>query len=174
MIVLVMGGTRSGKSEVAEQVAQRFDAPVTFVAIAGPADAEMRRRVEEHRARRPAAWRTTECEDEGIDLVDAVARTDGTVLIDSLGTWVARAPDMHVDSAGLVKALRGRSGSTVVVSEEVGLAVHAPTDAGRRFTDAMGLLNATVAAVADRVFLVVAGRAVPLHAVGDVLGVEGP
>lgn len=173
MIVLVVGGTRSGKSEVAEQIVQRFGAPVTFVAIAGPTDSEMRRRVEEHRARRPATWRTIECEDDGIDLIDAVAQTDGTVLIDSLGTWVARAPDMHVDGAGLVNALQERSGSTVIVSEEVGLSVHAPTDAGRRFADAMGLLNTTVAAGADQVLLVVAGRAVPLHAVGDVLGVEG-
>jgi len=49
------------------------------------------------------------------------------------------------------------------VSEEVGLSVHPPTDAGRRFVDALGELNQAVAAVADDVLLVVAGRVLPLE-----------
>ncbi len=103
-----------------------------------------------------------------------MAKLQGTVLVDSLGTWVARAPGMQVDTAALVDALRRRSGPTIVVSEEVGLAVHPPTEAGRRFADTLGLLNAAVAANADRVLLVVAGRAVSLRTVDDALGVEGP
>jgi nicotinate-nucleotide--dimethylbenzimidazole phosphoribosyltransferase len=48
------------------------------------------------------------------------------------------------------------------VSEEVGLGVHAPTEVGRRFADALGELNRAVADVADRALLVVAGRVLPL------------
>jgi adenosylcobinamide kinase/adenosylcobinamide-phosphate guanylyltransferase len=48
------------------------------------------------------------------------------------------------------------------VSEEVGLGVHATTDVGRRFADALGTLNRAVADEADRVYLVVAGRVLPL------------
>ena len=50
----------------------------------------------------------------------------------------------------------------MVVSEEVGLGVHPPTEVGRRFADALGSLNRAVADVADRVLLVVAGRVLPL------------
>ncbi len=164
MIVLVVGGTRSGKSEVAERIARKLDEPVTFVGIGTSSDPEIAARIEAHRARRPSAWRTVECEDHDVALVETVAKLEGTVLIDSLGTWVARAPEMRVDADGLVAAVRRRSGPTVIVSEEVGLAVHAPTEAGRRFADSLGLLNAAVAAVADRVLLVVAGRAVSLAA----------
>lgn len=172
MIVFVVGGTRSGKSEVAEQIAQRLGGEVTFVApgSASDADPEMAARIAAHRERRPPAWRTVECEDDGVDLVETVAKLDGTALVDSLGAWVARAPDMRVDTPAFLDALRARSGSTVLVSDEVGLSVHAPTEVGRRFADALGLLNAAVAAVADRALFVVAGRVAPLAAADDVLG----
>ena len=53
----------------------------------------------------------------------------------------------------------------MVVSEEVGLSVHPSTALGRRFRDALGSVNQAVAACADDVLLVVAGR---------VLRLEGP
>ena len=88
------------------------------------------------------------------------------MLVDSLGTWVAAHDDLAPDVAELVAALRARAaravGATVVVSEEVGLGVHPPTEVGRRFADALGALNREVAGVADRVLLVVAGRVLPL------------
>ncbi|MDA8282359.1 MAG: bifunctional adenosylcobinamide kinase/adenosylcobinamide-phosphate guanylyltransferase, partial [Actinomycetota bacterium] len=77
-------------------------------------------------------------------------------------TWVASAPDLDVDAQALVHALKVRSGSTVLVSEEVGLAVHPATAVGRAFVDALGHLNQTVAAMAERVLLVVAGRTLEL------------
>jgi adenosyl cobinamide kinase/adenosyl cobinamide phosphate guanylyltransferase len=44
----------------------------------------------------------------------------------------------------------------------VGLGVHTPTEAGRRFADALGEINRAVADMADEVLLVVAGRVLPL------------
>ena len=51
-----------------------------------------------------------------------------------------------------------------MVSEEVGLGVHPSSEAGRRFRDALGILNQAVSAVADQALLVVAGRALGLEA----------
>lgn len=167
MIVLVLGGTRSGKSEVAERMAADLGDAVTFVATGTVGDPDLAARVEVHRARRPAAWSTVEC---GPDLPAAVAVIDGPVLVDSLGTWVAHAPRMQVDPTALVRALQERPSPSVVVSEEVGLAVHPTTEAGRRFTDALGDVNRAVAAAADRVLLVVAGRALELAALDDLPG----
>ena len=87
---------------------------------------------------------------------------EGPVLVDSLGAWVARCEDGSADTAAVCDALRRRNGPTVVVSEEVGLGVHPSTEAGRRFRDALGLVNAAVADVAGDVWLVVAGRLLPL------------
>jgi adenosyl cobinamide kinase/adenosyl cobinamide phosphate guanylyltransferase len=160
LITLVLGGTRSGKSEVAEALAARGGVPVTYVATGRAVDEDMAGRIAAHRARRPEDWATVEA---GEDLPDVLRGLAGPALVDSLGTWVAGHADLDPAVAPLCAALRERAGDTVVVSEEVGLGVHAPSEAGRRFADVLGTLNRAVAGVADRVLLVVAGRALPLE-----------
>ena len=64
MNTLVLGGARSGKSLVAERLASRGTASVTYVATVRVGDdADLAVRVEQHRARRPADWVTIECGD---------------------------------------------------------------------------------------------------------------
>lgn len=166
MIALVLGGARSGKSEVAERLAARLSEPVTFLATGVATDPEMASRIEAHRARRPRGWMTIEPE-PGAGVVRAVAATEGTLLLDSLGTWVASAPGMSVDAAALAGALRARAGDAVVVSDETGLGVHPSSDAGRRFRDVLGDVNRAVAEIADDVLFVVAGRVLRLESAGD-------
>lgn len=131
-------------------------------------DPEWADRVEVHRARRPAAWRTV----EDVDLPAVLAATPADpVLVDDLATWVtgllddagwARdAPSVATARAGLVAAVTAFTGSLVLVSAEVGLGVVPSTSAGRRFRDELGALNQELAAVCDEVWLLVAG--VPLR-----------
>lgn len=156
-LVLVLGGARSGKSRVAEDLAGD---DVVYVATAEVTDGDFAARVAAHRARRPSSWTTVE---SGPDLVATVqGLPERTALVDSLGTWVARCEAFAVDGDALVRSLRGRSDATIVVSEEVGLGVHPETEVGRRWRDALGELNQAVAAAADRVLLVVAGRTLEL------------
>jgi adenosylcobinamide kinase / adenosylcobinamide-phosphate guanylyltransferase len=181
VIVLVIGGTRSGKSEVGERIAAGLGDPVTVVVPAASSgdgarrarrrgrrrpvetvatvDADHAARIAVHRARRPPAWTTIEC---GTDLVGALDAATGTVLVDSLGTWVAGSAPSTDRADAVVAALQARAAPTVVVTEEVGLAVHPLTEAGRHFVDALGETNARVARVADEVLLVVAGRTLRL------------
>lgn len=158
MIALVLGGARSGKSAFAERLAGSLPAPVTYVATGTASDGDMAERIARHRARRPADWRT---EEVGSDLAGGLDRVAGTVLVDSLGAWVA-ACGMTPDVAQLLAVLRRRAGDAVLVGEEVGLGVHPPTALGVRFRDAVGEVNAAVAEVADDVRLVVAGRGLRL------------
>ena len=159
MITLVLGGARSGKSEVAESL---LGDDATYVATGAPADADTdpawAAKVDAHRRRRPATWLTVET----ADLPAALRTIDGDVIVDSLGTWVAAAPDVAVDADALCDALRARDARTVVVSEEVGLGVHPPTAIGVAFRDALGDVNRAVADLADEVLLVVAGRVLKL------------
>jgi adenosyl cobinamide kinase/adenosyl cobinamide phosphate guanylyltransferase len=169
-VVLVLGGTRSGKSCFGEQLAARLGDRVTAViprTDAEPDDPDLAARIAVHRARRPSTWNTLECDQA---LPNALAAVHGVVFVDSLGTWVANAPDFSVDTTGLVAALRTRHGPTVLVSEEVGLSVHPPTEPGRRFTDRLGELNTAVAAVAHQVVFVAAGRAVLLDPFDVIAG----
>ncbi|MEH6382247.1 MAG: bifunctional adenosylcobinamide kinase/adenosylcobinamide-phosphate guanylyltransferase, partial [Dietzia cercidiphylli] len=65
MRLLVLGGTRSGKSAHAESVAAATGADVVYVATARPDhdDAEMTARIAVHRDRRPAGWSTEETDE---------------------------------------------------------------------------------------------------------------
>jgi adenosyl cobinamide kinase/adenosyl cobinamide phosphate guanylyltransferase len=156
-VTLVLGGARSGKSAFAERLVGA--GPATYVATgSGVGDDDMAARIAAHRARRPPSWATVET----ADLVSALEASAGAVLVDRLTTWVAGAAAFRVDIDGLCRVLAGRSGDVVVVSDEVGLGVHPSSEAGRRFRDALGVLNQAVADVADDVVLVVAGRALHL------------
>ena len=179
---LVLGGTRSGKSEVAERLAARAAAPVLYVATGSAGDPEMAERIALHRARRPAEWRTVETQDP----VRVVAGAgEGTVLVDSLGGWLAGlmldeglltdAPVAALGEAGraargrilgrvaaLAAAAAERPGLTVVVAEEAGLGPVAEGAATRRYLDLAGESAQVLGARAARVLLVVAGRSLEL------------
>ena len=157
MITLVLGGARSGKSEFAERLAGAMPQPVVYIATADASgDEDFAARIAAHRARRPAEWGTIEA---GPDLAAAVGSVAGSVLVDSLGTWVARLTDFGADAEKLCAALSSHDGDVVVVSEEVGMGVHPSTEVGGRFRDALGALNQAVARISADVYLVVAGRA---------------
>ena len=166
-LVLLLGGARSGKSEMAETMAAaesaRLGAGVTFIAGAAPpaGDADWAARIEAHRRRRPGDWSTLESFD---DLGAVLRRADiaaQVLVLDSLGSWLAGRDEFAWDES-VVEALAARPGPTFVVSEEVGMGVHPSSSAGRVFRDSLGRLNAEVATVADYVYLVVAGRRLEL------------
>ncbi len=174
MRLLVLGGTRSGKSAHAESAAAATGSPVVYVATArrDAADEEMAARIAAHRSRRPDHWATEETHE--------VARTlsehpDATVLVDDLGGWLTGRLDATLgwtdDGAAvsseidtLVSAVAAHPGDVVLVSPEVGLGVVPDTLSGRVFGDQIGALNRRLAEVCDRAVLVVAGRVLPLEA----------
>lgn len=168
-VILVLGGTRSGKSAVAERLAAAAAASVTYVATAPPGDGSdpsWEARVAAHRARRPPEWSTVEL-GAGADLATALLGVGGVALVDSLSVWLAGCPGFAAPAGSLCQSLRARAASgrpTVVVSDEVGLGVHPASAVGVRFADALGELNRAVADAADRVLLVVAGRVLDLPA----------
>jgi adenosyl cobinamide kinase/adenosyl cobinamide phosphate guanylyltransferase len=162
MITLVIGGARSGKSAIAEDLARRTGAPVTYVAtsVLAAGDASMTSRVAAHRTRRPDDWTTFEATGDGVAAM--LTQASGMVLIDSLTAWVAGAPAFNVVVASLCEALVGTKADVVIVTDEVGFSVSPSTVAGNEFRDALGLVNAAVADVADEALLVIAGRVLRL------------
>jgi len=169
---LLLGGARSGKSTLAEQLIGDHDR-VTYVATAATNDAEMTERVDLHRARRPGHWQTIETAD--VESVLDAADEGDVLLVDCLTLWLARALDdadtwqtgdtstvrKRIDA--LADAWRDTKATVVGVSNEVGSGVVPATVSGRVFRDLQGTLNASVSAVSDEVRLVVAGRSIRLH-----------
>jgi adenosylcobinamide kinase/adenosylcobinamide-phosphate guanylyltransferase len=165
--VLVLGGSRSGKSAHAESLLAGR-AEVTYLATStAPAadDEEWAARVAVHRARRPATWTTVET------TAPSTLLHGGTFLIDSVTTWVAALMDEtgvwadEPDAAerlaarcdALVNAWAMTPAHVVAVSDEVGLGVVPETRAGRLFRDTLGEVNQRLAGTADEVWFVLAG-----------------
>lgn len=171
--VLVTGGVRSGKSRHAEDLLAAEPA-VTYVAAGATYDdADWHERIARHRARRPTTWGTVET----VDIAAAVAGADGAVLVDCLGTWLARVIDVadlweaatgEVEELvsdrtdALLAALGTADHPVVIVTNEVGLGVVPEHRSGRLFRDLLGTLNQRVAAACDEVHLVIAGRVLRL------------
>lgn len=130
-LTLVLGGVRSGKSEVGERLATEAagGAAVTYVATArlASADPDFAARIDRHRRRRPTHWFTVEA---GDDLSAAVAGASGVVLVDSLTTWVSGLENFDADPAPLLSAVGTHPHPVIVVSDEVGLGGYPATEVG--------------------------------------------
>ncbi|HEY9907391.1 MAG TPA: bifunctional adenosylcobinamide kinase/adenosylcobinamide-phosphate guanylyltransferase [Thermosynechococcaceae cyanobacterium] len=171
-ITLVTGPARSGKSEWAEHLAHQSARPVLYVATAqiDSTDVEWQTRIEQHRLRRPAHWKTLHCP---IDLAATIqAAPEGNcLLVDSLGTWLANL--LELDAAAwsqtlqmLLDCLQNPPCSVIFVAEEVGWGVVPAYPIGRTFRDRLGMLTRQVGAIADPVYLVTAGHALNLSKLG--------
>jgi histidinol-phosphate aminotransferase len=176
-LVLVMGGTRSGKSAVAERLVAQAGTPVAYVATGVAGDEEMAARIAAHRVRRPPAWRTIETDDPAAALAGL---GEEAVLLDSVGAWIARllhaggqldsGPTPRLDALDalpgrirrLVDVAAGRPALTVCVCEEAGLGPVPATAGTRRWVDLTGDAAQLLSARAQRTLLVVAGRALEL------------
>jgi adenosylcobinamide kinase/adenosylcobinamide-phosphate guanylyltransferase len=133
----------------------------------------MARRIQRHRAERPAGWLTVE---EPLDLEAACRRLIGqarVVVVDCLTLWVAnrleRAGEddpMLAEADGIAKLLSERPYHAILVSNEVGLGVHPETAAGLRFRDLLGLVNQKIAGAVDQVVWMAAGLPLTLKDAG--------
>jgi adenosyl cobinamide kinase/adenosyl cobinamide phosphate guanylyltransferase len=166
-LVLLIGGARSGKSELALRLACEQDAAVVFVATGEPGDSEMTARIEQHRRERPSSWQTIE---EPLHLHDTLAAIDerSCVLIDCLTLWTANALERlgaaatEKQAAAAAECAGARTGLTIAVSNEVGLGLVPDNPLGRTYRDLLGRVNTLWAEAAERAYLLVAGRALPL------------
>ncbi len=190
---LVLGGARSGKSAYSESLLAA-EPGVWYVATGTPPEiedptpsvgpgpdphAQWATRVAAHRARRPEGWATVET----IDLIGLLDPGPGApptgvpLLIDGLGTWLARRFDehaawtgadarldaVHADADRLVGAWARTRTRVILVSDETGLGVVPTYASGRMFRDELGRLNQRLAEHSERVVLVVAGQPVRLR-----------
>jgi adenosylcobinamide kinase/adenosylcobinamide-phosphate guanylyltransferase len=158
-LTLVLGGARSGKSRYAESLVTALPPPWVYVATGEALDAEMGARIAAHRARRGDGWTTVEAPRAlAAALTERVA---APMLVDCLTLWLSNLmmADAAIEDeiARLVAALAAARGPVVLVSNEVGWSIVPDNALARRFRDLQGGLNQRIAALADRVVLMVAG-----------------
>jgi adenosylcobinamide kinase/adenosylcobinamide-phosphate guanylyltransferase len=173
-LVLLIGGARSGKSALAVRLAREQPSPVVYLATAEPGDAEMAVRIARHRRERPASWETIE---EPLRLGEAIidVPAESCLIIDCLTLWTANAlealgaVETETQARAAASAAALRSGRTVAVTNEVGLGIVPQDPLARGYRDLLGRVNTLWAEATEQVYLLVAGRAVPLREVDSRL-----
>ena len=172
-LILITGGARSGKSTYAENLAKELG-KVTYIATAVPFDGEMRDRIQKHRERRPAQWRTVE---QYRDLGETLENIEGTALLDCVTVMITNLMmDMDVDWEApslrdgeiaeqringqidaILSAARKREGTLIAVTNELGMGLVPVSAFSRLFRDVAGRVNQRLAAGADEVYFLVSG-----------------
>ncbi|WP_447974024.1 bifunctional adenosylcobinamide kinase/adenosylcobinamide-phosphate guanylyltransferase [Nitrospira sp. Kam-Ns4a] len=171
-LILVVGGSASGKSAAALRLAVEGlprGSARAFVATGQPLDAEMAERIRRHRAERDAGWQTEEVPVELAAWFQKYGRAYRAIVLDCITLWLSnlcergaaerRIPTLVTD---LLRTMRDTRARTVLVTNELGWGVVPMSAAARRFRDLAGRVNQQLAAAADEVYLVVAGQALRL------------
>jgi len=172
---LILGGARSGKSALAEQLATEVSGNVIYIATAiqQADDPEMLERIQQHRDRRPSTWKLIE---EPLNLSVVIQQNQGEgqcLIVDCLTLWLSNlllldeGKQFHTQTAALFSVLPEYQGDLILVGNEVGMGIVPMGELSRRFQDESGRLHQQIAALCDRVVFTVAG--LPLVMKGEGL-----
>jgi adenosylcobinamide kinase / adenosylcobinamide-phosphate guanylyltransferase len=161
VLVLIGGGSRSGKSRFALEYARRCGEPRTYIATAETLDDEMLARARAHQAERGCDFHTVE---EPLDVARAVAETAArAVVVDCLTLWLSNlmnaSRDLEKETTRLLRAAMDSAATVLLVANEVGCGIVPESELSRRFRDEAGRMNQRAAAAADEVYWMAFGLA---------------
>ena len=158
MIVLYIGGVKSGKSRQAERKALELSPTPIYLATTEIMDDEMALRVDKHKEQRSDAFVLKE---EGVDLLPLL-ETKETVLVECLSMWLnnmlyyEKGDDEILEC---VKEMINTSSHRVFVLNDVGSGIIATDALTRKFVDLSGIIAQIIASSADEVYHCIAGIA---------------
>lgn len=160
---LILGGARSGKSRLAEQLAAQSGLAVCYIATSEPLDAEMSLRVAHHRERRPKHWQLIEEPLQLAQVLREQAAPEQCLLVDCLTLWLSNLlmlddqERLQRELDALLECIEQLPGRIIFVSNETGLGVIPMGELTRRYVDHAGWLHQALAARCQRVVFTVAG-----------------
>jgi adenosylcobinamide kinase/adenosylcobinamide-phosphate guanylyltransferase len=160
---LILGGARSGKSRLAEKLAEDSGLPVTYIATSQALDGEMSARIRQHRERRPADWALVEEPVELARVLQELASPERCLLVDCLTLWLTNLLMLEdqarliAEREALLDCLSELPGRIILVSNETGLGVVPMGELTRRYVDESGWLHQAIAERCQRVIFTVAG-----------------
>jgi adenosylcobinamide kinase/adenosylcobinamide-phosphate guanylyltransferase len=166
MIYYITGGERSGKSRYAQQLALELTDTPVYIATSRIWDANFGERVQRHKNERDERWTNVEEEKElsKLDLKNKVAVVDCVTLW--LTNFFVDAKNDVAEALTQAKAefdkFSKSEGTLIIISNEIGMGVHATTETGRKFVELQGWMNQYIAAKADKAMLMVSGIAVTI------------
>ncbi len=162
MIYLITGGERSGKSGYAQSLALQLTNNPIYVATARKWDSDFQNRIDRHQKDRDERWTNIE-EEKYLSKIDFSGKV---ALIDCVTLWLTNFFVDHKNNVYLsleeakkefLLLAEQKNTSLIIVTNEIGMGVHASTEIGRKFTELQGWMNQFLASKADEVVLMVSG-----------------
>lgn len=162
MIIMVIGGIKSGKSSFAIKYALgRGYRKKAFIATGVPFDEEMKEKIEKHKRERSELFDTFE---EPIDVISVLDRIDSeydVAIFDCLTTYLGNLYHYQLDVESYINSLMRRLNSMktdiIIVTNEVGLSIVPESKLARSYAETLSRINATLAQMANEVYLMIAG-----------------
>ena len=161
MIHYITGGERSGKSGYAQRLALWLSNEPFYLATAKRWEDDFEQRVKRHIADRDDRWTTIEEEKYigNLDLDDKVVVNNWVTLW--LTNWLIEEKNKVEKCLESCKRELDRffnyKAELIIISNEIGMGVHAQTEIGRKFTELQGWINQFIAKRADRAVFMVSG-----------------
>ncbi|HVA96584.1 MAG TPA: bifunctional adenosylcobinamide kinase/adenosylcobinamide-phosphate guanylyltransferase [Candidatus Acidoferrales bacterium] len=161
MIYFITGGERSGKSNYAQRLGLQLSKRPVYVATSRIWDEDFKKRVARHRKDRGASWEVIE-EEKKLGTLDL---TNKVAVIDCVTLWITNFwVDTNYDLERSLKEikrefdlLRKIHCTLIIISNEIGMGIHADTEKGRKFVELQGWVNQYIAENADRAIFIVSG-----------------
>ncbi len=161
MLYYITGGERSGKSGYAQRLALQLSDTPYYLATSRVWDDDHRKRIDRHIADRDERWTSIEEEKE----ISKVVKKDSIVVIDCVTLWLT---NYYMDTKNDVQLslsqakaefakLLDINATIIIISNEIGMGVHATTEVGRKFTELQGWMNQHIASHADKAILMISG-----------------
>lgn len=155
MIVLIGGGSRSGKTAYALNRARSCGRKLTYIATAQLLDEEMRIRAAAHARERGDEFQTIEEPYRLPEAVEAAGSSDA-VVVDCLTLWLtnlmlANSSELRNETERLLAAASAAPAVVALVTNEVGCGIVPENELARRFRDESGWMNQRAAAAAVEV-----------------------
>ncbi|MFV8327128.1 bifunctional adenosylcobinamide kinase/adenosylcobinamide-phosphate guanylyltransferase [Flavobacterium sp. ZS1P14] len=162
MIYLITGGERSGKSSYAENLAKELSDKPMYVATARKWDDDFQKRIDRHQKDRDERWINIEKE-KNLSEIDFSGKV---AIVDCVTLWLT---NFFVDTKNDVPLCleqakaefdaiaKQKKATIIIVTNEIGMGIHAETPIGRKFTELQGWMNQYIARNADTVVLMVSG-----------------
>lgn len=162
----VVGGASSGKTNIAEQLAESTGRELVYIATAEPRDLEMSEKIALHQSRRSKAWRTIEAPLRTDEAIRAL-KSHECALLDCLTMWLSNhmhaGSDLETEEIKLLNGLTFPPCPVIAVSNEVGCGIIPNNPLSREFNERQGRLNQKAAAQADIASAVISGIPIPLR-----------
>ena len=163
-IVLISGGTKSGKSDFAEYLARKKN-NIIYIALSEIRnnDNEWQKKINEHKKRRPKHWRLIET----VDLIEVLKNETDVLLVDSIGGFIVNTLKLNDNAWNkvlkkLINRLNLYTNEIIIVAEQTGWGLVSEHKVGNKFIERLGETLKEITKISNENWLTINGKAIKL------------